>query len=217
VGALGVLLSVLLVALAASAAEAPAQAQAAALEPGDAHPGPQQVIAKFDDVLLAMMKRADELGYDGRFEFVAPIVRETFDLSFMARKTVGRYWDDFSKEEQARWVKTFEDFTISNLADRFHGYSGQQFEILGEKPASKNTKIVLTLLHRTGGADDVELNYRMRQGRDGWQIIDIYANGKVSEVALRRAEYARSLKQGGIEQLIESVAEKTASRAAPAT
>jgi phospholipid transport system substrate-binding protein len=211
----------LLVASVAGAADAPApKASASALEatsPAKTASGAQAVIGRFNDVLLSMMKQAEKLGYHGRFDFVAPIVRKTFDCSFMARKTVGRYWDDLSDEDQSRWVKTFEDFTISNLADRFHGYSGQAFEVLGERPASRNTLIVLTLLHRTGGADDVELNYRMRETPAGWRVIDVYANGKVSEVALRRAEYARSLKQGGIELLIDSVAKMTASRAAPAS
>jgi len=218
-------LPLLLVVSVATAEDAPAPEAAAPTQAASSAPataavttsGAQAVIGQFNGVLLSMMKQAEELGYLGRFDMVAPIVRETFDCSFMARKTVGKYWDKLSDEEQARWVETFENFTVSNLADRFHGYSGQSFEVLGERPASRNTLIVLTLLHRTGGAEDVELNYRMRENEAGWQVIDVYANGKVSEVALRRAEYARSLKQGGIELLIDSVAKMTANRAAPAS
>ena len=42
---------------------------------------------------------------------------------------------------------------------------------------------------------------------DGWLIIDIYGKGKVSEVALRRSEYAAILQKSGIEGLISSVDE----------
>jgi phospholipid transport system substrate-binding protein len=171
-----------------------------------------QTIERLEGVMLELMKNADTLGYQGRFDRIAPSVRETFDIPFMAQKSIGRYWKGLDESERTRWLKTFEDFTISNFADRFDGYSGQSFEIVGNKPASHETLMVLTRLNRPG-SDDVELNYRMRAEDGRWRIIDLYSGGKVSEVALRRSEYGSVLKQGGIEKLIASVAAKTAKRA----
>lgn len=169
-------------------------------------------IVRLDDVLLDIMMRADELGYGGRYERVAPVVREVFDIVFMAKKTVGRHWADFSAEDRRRWVETFEAFTISNFAERFDGFSGESFTILGHQPASSQTLMVLTRLNRPG-SDDVSLNYRMREASEGWRVVDVYSGGRVSEIALRRSEYARVLKDGGVGQLIDSVAEMTSRRA----
>ncbi len=170
-----------------------------------------QAIHRLDDVLLEIMRRAEELGYWGRYERVAPIVRETFDVLFMARKTVGRHWKSFSQSERDRWVEAFTAFTISNFADRFDGYSGESFEILGQKPASHETLVVRTKLIRPD-EEDVSLDYRMRAAERGWKIVDVYSGGNVSEVALRRSEYAAVLRQGGVEQLIDSVAAKAERR-----
>lgn len=185
-----------------------AQAEEPALEEN----GAEQVIQHLNESLLTIMKRADELGYQGRYELVAPMVEDSFDLIFMAKKTVGRYWAKLSDDEKRRWVDTFSGFTISNFADRFDGYSGQTFAIVGKKPASHETVMVLTQLVRPE-ADDVELNYRMREQAGGWKVVDIYSGGKVSEVALRRSEYASVLKSGGIEKLIVVVGEKAENRA----
>jgi phospholipid transport system substrate-binding protein len=65
------------------------------------------------------------------------------------------------------------------------------------------------------GKDPVRLDFRVRDAGETWLIIDIYGKGKVSEVALRRSEYAAILERTGIEGLIQSVdelSEKTASK-----
>jgi phospholipid transport system substrate-binding protein len=173
--------------------------------------GPVPVIERLNSTLIAIMQGADALGYKGRYAKVAPVVDETFDLVFMASKSIGRYWKALEQEQRARWVDAFRSYTVSNFADRFDGFSGQTFEILGQKKASHATVLVLTQLVRPT-ADDVELNYRMRDDEGAWRVVDIYSGGKVSEVALRRSEYASVLKQGGIEKLIAVVNAKAESR-----
>ena len=194
-----------------------AVAQAPAAEAGEpADPervaAARRVIRELNETLLTIMKRADELGYSGRYALVEPVVARSFDLLFMSKKTVGRHWKKLADDDKRRWIDTFTGFTISNFADRFDGYSGQSFELSGEKPARGETVIILTRLVRPN-SDDVELNYRMREVKGEWKVVDIYSGGKVSEVALRRSEYARVLKRGGIDALIEVVSAKSARRA----
>jgi phospholipid transport system substrate-binding protein len=174
---------------------------------------PESQIRRLNTTLIGIMKSAEEgLSYQGRFERVAPVVQETFDMPFMAAKTIGSYWRKLDPEERRRWVKAFGDFTISNFADRFDGFSGQTLEIRGERPASRDTLIVETRLNRPGD-DAVDLDYRMRARAGDWRVVDIYSDGSVSEVALRRSEYSSFLKGGGIDDLIAAVSAKTAKRA----
>jgi len=209
---IGVAVALLAAFGAASSATRADLAAAAPPAPPAVGAGPPAPIERLNDTLIDIMKRSDDLGYQGRYDVMAPVVRETFDVPFMAAKSIGRTWRKLGAEDRERWVAAFEGYTVSNLADRFDGFSGESLEIVGEKPASHETRVVLTLLTRPGD-DDVELNYRMREGDGGWRVVDIYSDGKVSEIALRRSEYASVLKQGGIEKLIASVNAKTAERA----
>jgi len=180
----------LLIPLGAAAAEPP--------KPGS------QVIDALHDALLDVMKRATELGYEGREEKLAPIVPEYFDVPFMARKSVGRYWKELSEEDQRRFLGTFTRFMIANYAGQFDGYSGQSFETLGEEPARMETVVVKSRLVDPNG-DDVELNYRMRQVGEKWKIVDVYLDGTVSELALRRSEFSSIIKREGFEALIAAI------------
>ena len=50
----------------------------------------------------------------------------------------------------------------------------------------------------------------MRETDSGWKIIDIYLNGTVSELSLRRSEYSSTVKREGFETLIAAVQKKLA-------
>lgn len=168
-----------------------------------------QVIDALHEALLEVMKHAEELGYDGRAEKLAPVIPEYFDVQFMARKSVGRYWKSASEEEQRRFLVAFNRFMVANYAGQFDGFSGQHFETLGEQPAKMETVMVKSRLVNPKN-DDVELNYRMRQVDGKWKIVDVYLDGTVSELALRRSEFSSIVKRENFDALIEAIDAKTA-------
>ena len=92
---------------------------------------PVRAVEKLHAALLGVMKDAEKLGYEGRVERLAPVLKETYDTPFMAEKSVGRHWKQASPADQAELVATFSRFMISNYAGRFDGYSGQSFQTLG--------------------------------------------------------------------------------------
>ncbi len=168
---------------------------------------PEATSEPFHAGLLDIMKHAEELGIDGRIEKLTPLMDKTFDLRFMASKTVGRHWRTLSDADKTRWVDLFKRFTTANYAGRFTGFTGEEFITLGVEDAPRGTRVVLTKII-VPGDDDVHLNYRMIE-RDGtWKVIDVFLNGTVSELALRRSEYSSALKRDGFSSLLDSVEEK---------
>ncbi len=165
---------------------------------------PTQIVEKLLAALLGVMKDAEKLGYQGRYEKLAPVLKETYDTPFMAEKSVGRHWKQATPAEQVELVATFSRFMIANYAGRFDGYSGQSFETLGEEPSAQGTVLVRTRLIEPQG-EGVQLNYRLRSENGNWKIIDVYLNGTVSELALRRSEYASLIKREGWNAVIAAL------------
>jgi len=162
------------------------------------------LVNAFHEKLLGVMKAAESLGYDGRYQRLAPVLGRTFDTQFMAQKSVGRHWNDLEPDQKQLLLDTFERFMVANYAGRFDGWSGQSFETLGEEPSAQGTRIVHTRLVDPNG-EDVELNYRVRSVADGWRIIDVYLNGTVSELALRRSENSSLVSREGFDALIAAL------------
>lgn len=169
--------------------------------------GPTRVIERLHEALLGAMKEAESLGFEGRYEQLAPVLRQSFDLDFMASKAVGRHWRGLSEEEQARIRDVFERFMISTYANRFSGYDGESFQIHAQQEAPRDTMFVRTSIVRSDG-DTVEINYRLRETGQGWRIIDVLLRGTVSELALRRSEYSSVIERDGFESLVESLEQK---------
>lgn len=162
---------------------------------------PDEVIEQLHGALLECMRNAEALGYRGRYDQLAPALETLFDLPFMAEKAVGRHWRTASPEDRQRLVESFTRYTVASYAGRFEGYSGQRFETLGEQPSTRGTVLVRTQLVDPEG-EDVKLDYRLRESDGRWRIIDVYLNGTVSELALRRAEYSSMIKREGFEALL---------------
>jgi len=153
-----------------------------------AESGPVAVIEGLQETLLDVMKRAKELGVEGRYQVLEPRIEETFDLERMIRVAAGSQWTKASPEERVRLLDAFTRLTVSTYASRFDGYSGESFETLGERPGPRDTVLVDTRIVRSDGPP-VALNYVLEQKGDRWQVIDILLDGKASELAMRRSEY----------------------------
>jgi phospholipid transport system substrate-binding protein len=177
----------------------------AAAEGGD--PAVQTVRA-FYDSLLAVMKRAKELGVRGRYDRLAAPIRAAFDLAAMTRIAVGPDWSAIPPEAQTALVDGFTRLTIATYANRFDGYSGERFEVEPGSEARTTGRIVRTRLIQSNG-EPIALNYLLRDAGGSWKIVDVYLTATISELATRRSEFAAILKSGGPSSLIDSLRQKT--------
>lgn len=168
-----------------------------------------QVIEQFSAALLKVMQEAETLGYAGRYDALAPAVTSSFALPFMAQVAAGRYWKNLSEAQQGRLVDAFTQMTIATYAARFNDYSGQLFEIVGEEPARRDTTLVKTRLVK-GDGEAIAINYLLRRKDETWEIVDIYLKGRISELALRRAEYVSVLRREGFDGLLSVLQQKLA-------
>jgi phospholipid transport system substrate-binding protein len=164
-------------------------------------------IERLHTTLLQVMKGADELRYDGRAQTLEPTVNGAYDFAFMARKSVGRHWKTLSEEERDAFVARFEGLTIANYAGRFTGWEGESFETVGEETGVHDTRLLMTIIVGPDD-DDVNLDYRLHKTASGWRIIDVYMNGTISELAMRRSEYSALLRREGFPSLIEALDKK---------
>jgi phospholipid transport system substrate-binding protein len=131
----------------------------------------------------------------------------------MAEKALGTRWKSLGEADRARWIAAFRDFTVANFAANFDHYTGQTFQILGEEPAASETRLVRTRVV-SPGETNVDFAYRLRDVGDRWAIVDVYLEGTVSELALRRSEYASALEHGSFDGLVTTVRGKIADLAA---
>jgi len=175
---------------------------------------PSAAIDALHASLLDVMKNAESLGYAGREQKLRTVIPKYFDVDEMARQSLGGpHWKAASEDEKKRYLETFERFMVANYAGRFDGFSGQSFETLGEVPGPRDTVIVKSrLIDPTD--KNIDLNYRMHQTGGSWKVVDVYLNGSVSELALRRSEFVSIVKRQNLDALLVALDARIAKLAA---
>ena len=168
--------------------------------------GAKAVVAKFNAALLESMKRADELSFSGRYALLEPFIKNIFALSFMAEKSVGRYWKTLKEKQKMLLVETYTGWSITRYAKNFDGYSGEEFEVISETGPFRGT---VTVISRLIVPDDetIDFYYKLRKIKNNWQIVDIQIEG-VSQLALTRSQCLSVIKDKGFDTLISSLQKK---------
>lgn len=186
-------LVLLLAALLLIPAVRPAQAQAT-------DPAVMQVQA-LHAALLKSMKAGRALSMSARYQSLAPVVERVFALPLMTRLAVGPPWSSFSQGEQKASIAAFTRFTIANYAFNFHDYDGQTFQIDNPVVSRGEDRIVRARIVSAHGTS-TSLLYRMREVDGTWKVLDVISDG-VSELTLRRADFAGAVNAGGSSALVD--------------
>jgi phospholipid transport system substrate-binding protein len=168
--------------------------------------GPQEVARGFYGVLLSTMRDGRSLGQSGRYSRLVPVVNSTFDLAFMGRLAVGPSWATLAPVQQQRLTEAFGNYVAATYADRFDTYSGEQLEVTGEQPFGSDV-VVQTKIVKSNG-ETTTLNYLMRQSQGAWQILDVYLDGTISQVAVQRSEYSSIVRREGVDGLVMALNRK---------
>ena len=169
-----------------------------------------KIVEELHATMLDVMKNAQALGYEGRLAKLEPAIATRYDFSFMAEKSVGLAWKDFDEAARAKLVDAMERLAGATYAARMDGFAGERFETLGSQPAAQSTLVVRTQLVEATGTKRL-LDYRLRANAEGDpKIVDVFFDGTVSELAMRRSEYTALLKKGGLPALLEAIEKKIA-------
>ncbi len=183
---------------------------------------PRDVIDALHAVLLKTLQ-SDKADIQARYTLLAPELERIYDFRRMIEVATGSSWASADEAQRDRLTDAFARLSTMIYADRFGGgYAGEKFEIVGERPGPRETVLVDTLIHRgentplqPGETPTVAVTYVMAERDGDWQIVDVLLDRSISELAVRRSEYASILRDGGVDRLIKVLTDKADKLAKP--
>lgn len=146
------------------------------------------------------------------------LLNEGFDVSYIGRFVLGRYWRSATPEQRQEYLTLFERLIVKVYADRFSEYSGQGLDsretlrILGHRPEGEHDAIVQSQIVRPDGPP-VAVEWRVRERNGQNRIIDVAVEG-VSMSVTQRNEFASVIQRGGgsMDALLNALRQRTAAR-----
>ena len=158
--------------------------------------GAALAVTRLQDALLKAMRNHGSRGE--REVFLAPVVTAVFDLHNIARISLGPTWRELDEPARVDFTARLGVLITATYAARFEANNGLSFQILAVDEAPRG-QVVRTRLLRPPDVP-VTLDYFVRDGR----IFDVVADG-VSDLSLRRADYASIIQTRGYPALLEDL------------
>lgn len=171
------------------------------------NPDATSVVRSLQETLIEVMKDADALGVSGRYAALSAPLREAFDFEKMVQFASGSSWRSATDEQRDKLVDAFTRLSVSNYAAQFNGYSGESFEILGQRDGPRGSRLVDTQIVRSADSP-IAITYVLSETDDQWRIVDVVLDKKISEMAVRRSEYNPILREGGPDNLAAALEAK---------
>jgi phospholipid transport system substrate-binding protein len=161
-------------------------------------------IEAFYTVLVDIMKRGQQLGIEGRYNELKPITEAAFDLPGMTQLSVGPSWSTIAESDRKALIDAFERMTVASFAKNFGNFGGEKFVVSPEAKTRSSDKIVESKLLSSDGST-VPFNYRLHSVEGQWKIVDVYLNGTISQLALRRSDFSSTVAKAGPSGLVAKI------------
>lgn len=159
---------------------------------------------------LEQLEKNSAQSFQSRYDALAPVIDQTFDLPQILKTIVGLRWSSIPADQQTQLLAVFRQFTICNYVSNFNSDSGDAFKLLPETRSVGADKVVETQIVPKSG-DPTRIDYVMRQTPQGWRAVDVLEQGTISQAAVQRSDFRSLLDSGNATTLIASLKKKVTS------
>lgn len=181
-----------------------------------AEEGPDELVKRISNEVLDTIK-SDAAIQAGDAARIAALVDDKImpNVNFrrMTSSAVGRFWRQATPEQQQALQSEFKTLLVRTYSGALGEVKDQtlSFKPLRTRPEDKE---VVVRSEVRGKGDPIQLDYRLEKTDAGWKIYDLNVLG-VWLVETYRSQFAQEINAKGIDGLIQSLAERNKSTAAP--
>jgi phospholipid transport system substrate-binding protein len=134
-----------------------------------------------------------------------------FNFNRMTRLAMGKNWSKAAPDQQQELVKEFRTLLVRTYSNALSTYSDAAIKVEPLKNTGGETDTtVKTRVIQDSGEEPVPIDYSMEKTTDGWKVYDVTVAG-VSLVTNYRSTFNNQVREGGVEKLIKTLADKNRS------
>ena len=151
--------------------------------------------------------RAPDLTLEQREHHFRNLLAQGFDLHFIGRFVLGKYWRQATPAQQNDYLAVFGEFILQTYSARLGGYVGETLTVVDARQANEKDVVVRTNIDRPSGAPIVA-EWRVRTTDGRMRIIDVAVEG-ISMAVTQRSEFAAVVQRDGIDGLLTILRART--------
>jgi phospholipid transport system substrate-binding protein len=184
--------------------------------PAFAQEAPDAMVKRVSQDTLATI-RSDPLVQSGDQARIRDLIEvklvPNFDFTRMTALAMGRNWRNATPEQQKQLTDQFRALLVRTYAGALNQYRSETIDYKPFKMNPDDTEVtVRTQVTKTSG-QPVSIDYSLEKTPEGWKAYDVIVAG-VSLVTNYRDEFSAQIKNGGIDGLVKTLADRN--KGAPA-
>ncbi len=148
------------------------------------------------------------LSTDEKRHRVENIVYARVDFPTLSKLVLARAWNELSEDQRKQFMEEFRQNLSATYGRNVETYKNEKVTIIDDHSEPRGDWTVRTKIVRNG-ADDINVDYRLRQIDGTWKIIDIIIEN-VSLVANFRSQFQEIMSSGGPTRLLQVLHDKNA-------
>ena len=168
---------------------------------------PTDVVRKLSDAVIATLQEKG-LSTDARVTKIQDIIYDYADFDTIARLVLARNWKSLDDAQKRQFVEGFKKYLSATWGKYVESYNQETVQIVGDRNEERGDWTVQTKNLRPHGGADILFDYRLRQRNGEWKVIDLIIE-RVSLVSNYRSQFQEVMANGGIDQLLKLLREKS--------
>ena len=161
------------------------------------------VLASINELHESLTKISDKTINSDNLEMIDDVVKNSYDLEKMGKIIIGIDWKQIDTKTQKEFINVFKRFISVNYFRRFNKINELDFEHQTITDIEDKFKLARVIL--TADNEKFKIDYLLGFKNEKWKIFDVLLDGSISEVATKKSDFKKIIKEEGVSGLIKNL------------
>ena len=162
-----------------------------------------KVLACVNELHESLIKISDKTINSDNLAMIDDVVKNSYDLEKMGKIIIGIDWKQMDTKTQKEFINVFKRFISVNYFRRFNKINELNFENQTVTDIENKFKLARVIL--TADNEKFKIDYLLGLKNEKWKIFDVLLDGSISEVATKKSDFKKIIKEEGVSGLVKSL------------
>ena len=162
-----------------------------------------KVLASVDELHESLIKISNKTITSDNLAVIDDVVKNSYDLEKMGEIIIGVDWKKMDIKTQKEFINVFKRFISVNYFRRFYKIDALDFEHQTVKVIGDKFKLASVIL--TADNEKLKIDYLLGFKNEKWKIFDVLLDGSISEVATKKSDFKKIIKEEGVSGLVKNL------------
>ena len=162
-----------------------------------------KVLTEINELHKSLIKISSKTINSDNLALIDDVIKNSYDLEKMGKMIIGVDWKQMDTITQKEFTNVFKRFISVNYLRRFNKINDLSFEHQTVTDIEDKFKLARVIL--TADNEKIKIDYLLGFKNEKWKIFDVLIDGSISEVATKKSDFKKIIKEQGVSGLVKNL------------